>query len=46
MVRVLSGGSLIDDTRLEVLEIVKGAMKVAGGMSIYTNTNITVLETA
>src|SRR5205814_1704461 len=48
-----SGGSyalsaaraLVDNTPLEALEIVKRAMKIAGEICIYTNTNITVLET-
>jgi ATP-dependent HslUV protease subunit HslV len=48
-----SGGSyalsaaraLVDNTQLEAMEIVKRAMKIAGEICIYTNTNITVLET-
>lgn len=48
-----SGGSyalsaaraLVDNTQLEATEIVKRAMKIAGDICIYTNTNITVLET-
>src|SRR5881275_3077777 len=49
-----SGGSyalsaaraLVDNTQLEATEIVKRAMNIAGDICIYTNTNITVLETA
>jgi ATP-dependent HslUV protease subunit HslV len=49
-----SGGSyalaaaraLIDNTQLDASEIVTRAMKIAGDICIYTNTNITVLETA
>ena len=49
-----SGGSyalaaaraLIDNTQLDATEIVKRAMHIAGEICIYTNTNITVLETA
>lgn len=48
-----SGGSyalagaraLVDNTQLEAAEIVKRAMQIAGEICIYTNTNITVLET-
>ncbi len=48
-----SGGSyalsaaraLVDNTTLEAAEIVKRAMKIAGDICIYTNTNVTVLET-
>ena len=48
-----SGGSyalsaaraLVDNTQLEATEIVNRAMKIAGDICIYTNTNITVLET-
>ena len=48
-----SGGSyalaaaraLVDNTQLEAQEIVKRAMHIAGDICIYTNTNITVLET-
>src|SRR4051812_16975791 len=48
-----SGGSyalaaaraLIDSTQLEASEIVKRAMHIAGDICIYTNTNISVLET-
>ena len=48
-----SGGSyalsaaraLVDNTQLEATEIVKRAMKIAGDICIYTNTNITILET-
>jgi ATP-dependent HslUV protease subunit HslV len=49
-----SGGSyalsaaraLIDNTQLEAKEIVKRAMHIAGEICIFTNTNITVLETS
>ena len=49
-----SGGSyalaaaraLVDNSTLEATEIVKRAMKIAGDICIYTNTNISVLETA
>jgi ATP-dependent HslUV protease subunit HslV len=49
-----SGGSyalaaaraLIDNTQLDAPEIVKRAMHIAGEICVYTNTNITVLETA
>jgi ATP-dependent HslUV protease, peptidase subunit HslV len=48
-----SGGSyalaaaraLIDNTQLDAPEIVRRAMKIAGEICIYTNTNISVLET-
>ena len=48
-----SGGSyalaaaraLTDSTTLEASEIVKRAMHIAGDICIYTNTNISVLET-
>src|SRR5512142_2427566 len=48
-----SGGSyalaaaraLVDNTTLDAQEIVKRAMKIAGDICIYTNTNISVLET-
>src|SRR6478752_697214 len=48
-----SGGSyalsaaraLVDNTTLEASEIVKRAMKIAGDICIYTNTNISILET-
>jgi ATP-dependent HslUV protease, peptidase subunit HslV len=48
-----SGGSyalaaaraLVDNTQLDAQEIVKRAMHIAGDICIYTNTNITVLET-
>src|SRR6476619_4888901 len=48
-----SGGSyalsaaraLVDNTQLEAMEIVKRAMKIAGEICIYTNTNISILET-
>ena len=48
-----SGGSyalaaaraLIDNTQLDAAEIVKRAMHIAGEICIYTNTNISVLET-
>jgi ATP-dependent HslUV protease subunit HslV len=48
-----SGGSyalaaaraLVDNSTLEATEIVKRAMKIAGDICIYTNTNISVLET-
>jgi ATP-dependent HslUV protease subunit HslV len=48
-----SGGSyalaaaraLVDNTQLEATEIVKRAMHIAGEICIYTNTNISVLET-
>ena len=48
-----SGGSyalsaaraLVDNTQLDAGEIVKRAMKIAGEICIYTNTNITILET-
>lgn len=48
-----SGGSyalsaaraLIDNTQLEATEIVKRSMQIAGDICIYTNTNITILET-
>jgi len=48
-----SGGSyalsaaraLVDNTQLDAQEIVKRSMKIAGDICIYTNTNITVLET-
>ena len=48
-----SGGSyalaaaraLIDNTQLDAPEIVKRAMHIAGEICIYTNTNISVLET-
>src|SRR6476660_6512055 len=48
-----SGGSyalaaaraLQDSTQLDASEIVKRAMHIAGEICIYTNTNITVLET-
>ena len=49
-----SGGSyalaaaraLVDNSTLDATEIVKRAMKIAGDICIYTNTNISVLETA
>src|SRR6476619_8332747 len=49
-----SGGSyalaaaraLVDNSTLEATEIVKRAMKIAGDICIYTNTNISVLETS
>jgi ATP-dependent HslUV protease subunit HslV len=49
-----SGGSyalaaaraLVDNTQLDAQEIVKRAMHIAGDICIYTNTNITVLETS
>src|SRR6185503_14112678 len=49
-----SGGSyalaaaraLVDNTELEATDIVSRAMKIAGDICIYTNTNISVLETA
>ena len=49
-----SGGSyalaaaraLVDSTQLDAAEIVKRAMKIAGDICIYTNTNISILETA
>ena len=49
-----SGGSyalaaaraLVENTQLDATEIVKRAMHIAGEICIYTNTNITVLETA
>ena len=49
-----SGGSyalaaaraLVDNTQLDAQEIVKRAMNIAGDICIYTNTNITVLETS
>jgi ATP-dependent HslUV protease subunit HslV len=48
-----SGGSyalsaaraLVDNTQLEAQEIVKRAMHIAGEICIYTNTNISILET-
>ena len=48
-----SGGSyalsaaraLVDNTQLEAAEIVKRAMHIAGEICIYTNTNISILET-
>jgi ATP-dependent HslUV protease subunit HslV len=48
-----SGGSyalaaaraLVDNTQLDPAEIVKRAMHIAGEICIYTNTNISVLET-
>src|SRR5712671_689782 len=48
-----SGGSyalsaaraLVDSTQLDAAEIVKRAMKIAGDICIYTNTNISILET-
>ena len=48
-----SGGSyalaaaraLVEHTQLDAAEIVKRAMHIAGEICIYTNTNITVLET-
>jgi ATP-dependent HslUV protease subunit HslV len=48
-----SGGSyalaaaraLVENTQLDASEIVKRAMHIAGEICIYTNTNITVLET-
>lgn len=48
-----SGGSyalsaaraLVDNTQLEANEIVKRAMHIAGEICIYTNTNISILET-
>ena len=48
-----SGGSyalaaaraLVDNTQLDAPEIVKRAMKIAGDICIYTNTNISILET-
>jgi ATP-dependent HslUV protease subunit HslV len=48
-----SGGSyalaaaraLVDSTTLDANEIVKRAMNIAGDICIYTNTNISVLET-
>jgi len=48
-----SGGSyalsaaraLVDNTQLEASEIVKRAMHIAGEICIYTNTNISILET-
>ena len=49
-----SGGSyalaaaraLVDNTPLDATEVVKRAMNIAGDICIYTNTNITVLETS
>jgi ATP-dependent HslUV protease subunit HslV len=49
-----SGGSyalaaaraLVDNTQLDAQEIVKRAMHIAGDICIYTNTNISVLETS
>src|SRR5512143_208719 len=49
-----SGGSyalaaaraLVDNTQLDATEVVKRAMQIAGDICIYTNTNITVLETS
>src|SRR3954464_7393892 len=49
-----SGGSyalsaaraLVDNTQLNAREIVERSMKIAGQICIYTNTNISVLETA
>ncbi|HEX3865544.1 MAG TPA: ATP-dependent protease subunit HslV [Gemmatimonadaceae bacterium] len=49
-----SGGSyalaaaraLADNTPLDAIEIVRRAMHIAGDICIYTNTNITVLETS
>ena len=48
-----SGGSyalaaaraLADNTQLDAIEVVKRSMHIAGEICIYTNTNITVLET-
>jgi len=48
-----SGGSyalsaaraLVDNTQLEASEIVKRAMHIAGEICIFTNTNISILET-
>src|SRR5213076_3086075 len=40
-----SARALLDNTQLDAQEIVKRAMKIAGDICIYTNTNITVLET-
>jgi len=48
-----SGGSyalaaaraLVDNTQLDAPEVVKRAMHIAGEICIYTNTNISVLET-
>ena len=48
-----SGGSyalaaaraLVDSTQLDAGEIVKRAMHIAGDICIYTNTNISILET-
>ena len=48
-----SGGSfalaaaraLVDNTQLGAAEIVKRAMHIAGDICIYTNTNISILET-
>jgi ATP-dependent HslUV protease, peptidase subunit HslV len=37
---------LVDNTQLDAQEIVKRAMHIAGDICIYTNTNITVLETS
>jgi ATP-dependent HslUV protease subunit HslV len=49
-----SGGSfalaaaraLVDSTQLDAAEIVKRSMRIAGEICIYTNTNISILETA
>src|SRR6516162_2807012 len=48
-----SGGSfalaaaraLLDSTQLDAAEIVKRSMRIAGEICIYTNTNISILET-
>ena len=48
-----SGGSfalaaaraLVDNTQLDAAEIVKRSMHIAGEICIYTNTNISILET-
>ncbi len=36
--------ALVDETKLTATEIVKKAMKIAGEMCIYTNTNLTLEE--
>ena len=49
-----SGGSyalaaaraLVDNTQLDASEVVKRAMHIAGEICIYTNTNISILETS
>ena len=37
--------ALLDSTQLDAAEIVKRSMRIAGEICIYTNTNISILET-